>query len=178
MKSAAVVLLAVTASLVSAQFPGVPSCGVTCLEKYLPQVGCAITDVGCQCSAAVQAKLEPLVATCFTTNCNATELAQAIAAGKQDCADYSATASVASSSSVATTSSSMSSAKTTSMTTTTPVSSKAVTSMAVTSMSVMTSNVTTTSTSPSTSATAVKAGAAGGPVVGAFAAVMAAVAVL
>jgi len=86
MKTAVLILAA--AGIVAAQtdLTGVPPCAQACIAKYLPQVGCALTDTVCQCKDETKAKLAPLVTPCLTSTCTPAELAQALAASEKICA--------------------------------------------------------------------------------------------
>ncbi|KAH6697491.1 hypothetical protein F5X68DRAFT_186398 [Plectosphaerella plurivora] len=87
-------LAATAVGLVAAQdFTGQPECAVNCLREFIPQIGCALDDTGCQCNSENQARLQPLITPCFLANCNATELSQAVTAASTACAAFLATAS-------------------------------------------------------------------------------------
>ncbi|KAL5604790.1 hypothetical protein BROUX41_001869 [Berkeleyomyces rouxiae] len=97
MKFPAAVLLA-AAGVATAQFDGVPQCGIQCLTAAIERIGCDINNPACSCTAENQTRLasDLQMVTCLTTSCSADELADTISAGTKLCSV--ATASLASSS--------------------------------------------------------------------------------
>ncbi|KAM5386482.1 hypothetical protein ACJZ2D_000445 [Fusarium nematophilum] len=75
MRTILVILLSL--GLVIAQAPSVPQCATDCLDQNIPQAGCAVDDISCQCAAGFQEKLFFLALPCFTMSCAPTAFLQA-----------------------------------------------------------------------------------------------------
>ncbi|PHH54998.1 hypothetical protein CFIMG_001294RA [Ceratocystis fimbriata CBS 114723] len=97
MKLSVAALLTV-AGLATAQFDGVPECGVNCLQTAIQAIGCDVNNSTCSCQAENQSQLasDLVMVSCLTASCSSDQLADVISAGNKLCAK--ATASQASSS--------------------------------------------------------------------------------
>ncbi|KAK1758717.1 hypothetical protein QBC47DRAFT_399608 [Echria macrotheca] len=92
MKLTSLLIAAASSSLVLAQnLAGQPPCATSCLASAISAVGCAATDISCQCGASKTA-IAATVAPCLIAACQASDLGKAQSAGEAACSAYSATA--------------------------------------------------------------------------------------
>ncbi|KAJ4382020.1 hypothetical protein N0V86_002346 [Didymella sp. IMI 355093] len=82
MRFSTIAAFATSLAVVSAQTPdlsAVPNCAVSCLVAAVPDSGCSVTDVKCQCTTG-QAALAKSVESCVPTKCSAEDAAKVLPA--------------------------------------------------------------------------------------------------
>lgn len=63
-----------------------------CLRRFIPEVGCDLTDTACQCRPAKQAELLPKIQGCLLDACNPADLARAAGAASSACEAFAGSA--------------------------------------------------------------------------------------
>ncbi|ROT34713.1 hypothetical protein SODALDRAFT_83760 [Sodiomyces alkalinus F11] len=85
------VLAAIVLPAVAQESFDYPRCSVSCLRETLPEIGCSLPDIACQCGPARQDALRLLIRPCLEDACDAEARSRLWTVMNETCASYFAT---------------------------------------------------------------------------------------